>query len=252
MGNEIYYPLPLPSKCRLYKDVKPEDIKIRTLKGKDEKLIAEINSDNIERKLTTVLKGVLQGIDPIKLTLGDRMHIILWEIVNSFGKDHMIEVTCDHCGKTFQQTVDFSKIESVELPDDFQEPYSIELSDKRILNVRLFRVSDEISISDFEKSGKNSWSYRFAHTIVDDNLNIVEKEALIDDLPSIDTAKIRFVQEKFQHGPDMLTEYKCSCGGNGIVAVPFHPRLLLPYGQELASCVGTTISADVLPENVNN
>jgi hypothetical protein len=250
MSQEFYHPLELPTKCRLYPGTNPEDIQIRTLKGKDEKLIAEISYDNFEKKFVGVIKGILKGIDPLKLTLGDRMHIVLWEVINTFGAEYPTDIICEECGKKVKDTVDLSQIVSVGLPEDFVEPFPISLESGKVIHVKLFRVADEIAVADYEKAGRPSWSYRFATTIVDDGLNIIEKEAMIDDMSSKDLAKVRLVQEKYQHGPDMLVEYRCNCGGHGIYTIPFHPRMLLPYGKESVGHFGTAVPSNVLPKDV--
>ena len=82
-----HLPINLPSRCLTYRDsenksVNPSNVKVRTYQGSDEIYLAQINPINLERNYFEVLKSVLFGIDPLQLTLGDRMYLILWEYVN--------------------------------------------------------------------------------------------------------------------------------------------------------------------------
>lgn len=228
-----YKPITLPSKCLVYKDVDPTKIQIRTLRGKDEKLIAEVNYDNYERQLLTILRNVIQGIDPAKLTLGDRLYILVWEAINSYGKDFDVEHNCTECFERVTSTVDLSTLEVVELPDDFKEPYPIKLSTGDVVNLRLFRVEDEIKIAEYEKNDKASWLYRFAVPIVSEK-GIWDRVSFLENLPVKDMAAIRAFHNKFQHGPKMEATYTCrKCGGTGVVPVPFRTEMLFPYGNAL-------------------
>ena len=78
---ETYFTVKLPSKGLVYLDVEKDNakdqIQIRTFKGRDEKLIAEISSENFEKKFLTILQSVLKGIDPGKLTSGDRQALMI-------------------------------------------------------------------------------------------------------------------------------------------------------------------------------
>ena len=64
-----YYPVKLPSRCLLYSDIAKDNssdqIKIRSFKGRDEKLIAEISSDNFEKKLL-MAKSISEAKDARK------------------------------------------------------------------------------------------------------------------------------------------------------------------------------------------
>jgi len=233
-----YMNLELPSKCLVYGDVKPEQIQIRTLKGKDEKLIAELNYDNVEKKFLALLKNILRGIDPEELTIGDRMHIMLWEVINSYSKIYPVNLTCDICLNNVQIDADLSRLEVEELPNDFKEPHEIKLSNGDTVNLRLFRVKDQIRVEDYEKNRKNSWLYRFALTMIDDK-DVFARVNYLENLGVKDLAKIRAFHEKYFHGPDMKYKYECpECGEEGEVVLPFRLEFIFPYGEILAKYFG--------------
>lgn len=235
-----------PSKCLVYSDVdlkqNPDQIQIRTFKGRDEKLIAEISNDNFEKKFVTVLKGVLKGIDPADLTVGDRLYLVVWEAINSYSKIFAIDVECEHCWSKFVLDVDLSKLEVIELPKKFKEPYDIKLPiSGDIVKVRLLRVSDMLQINDLSRTGENVWLYKYALTMVNDK-TIWDNVDYLENLSTKDLMLIRGFHSKFEHGLKMETDYECpKCGGEGVMPVPFRLEILLPYGKKLERYTGDAI-----------
>jgi len=231
--EQNYTPLALPSKFKTYDNVDPTAVKIRVLKGKDEKLIAEITYDNIDRKFLDLMTKVIIGMDVKKMTLGDRRFIMVWLAINSYSKDFPVEFICQVCLQKIEYVVDLAKFEVLELPDDFHQPYTLTLSSGSTINVRLLTIEDEIKVADFEKAGHNSWLYRYALSIVNDK-KVLDNMEFLEALDVRDVAKIRAFQEKYDHGPVMSSVYECSkCGGNGKIAVPFRLEMLFPYGYAL-------------------
>ena len=241
--DEKYFQIELPSKCMVYKDVDPSVVEIRTFKGKDEKLISEISSENFEKKFVTVLKQVLKGIDPLQLTIGDELHLALWETINSYSKDFFVTHECEHCWKTSEVTVDLSTLEVVNLPDGFEEPKEVTLPESGdVVKLRLLRVADVIKTDEIVKMGKNVWLYRYALSIVDDEKGIWDKVTYLENMESKDLMHIRAFHDKHIHGPKMETSYECSnCGGVGLMPVPFRPDMLLPYGKTLSRYIGDAV-----------
>ena len=228
-----WFPLELPSKCQVYSDVLPETVQIRTLQGKDEKLIAEMSLDNFDAKFSVLLKNIVKGIPDTKnLTMGDRLHIVLWEAINSYSKDYPIKVTCSECLNEIDVTVDLSSINVTQLPDGFVEPVSRKLSTGNV-KLKLLRVADEIRIQEYEKAGKDSWLYRWALSMVDDK-QVWDRLPVLESMGVKDIAVIRAFQEEFKHGPDMKCNYTCpKCGGVGETLIPFRIGLIFPYGNSL-------------------
>jgi hypothetical protein len=239
--SENYIPVKLPSKCKVYEGVDPSQVTIRVLKGKDEKLIAEMTYENLDRKFNTVLKSVLKGVAPEKLTLGDRKFVLVWLAINSYGKLFPIELVCEHCVRKIMTEVDLSGFEVNELPDDYQQPYKLTLSDGKDIYVRLLTVEDELKVVDFEKTGANGWLFRYALGIVDQQLSDNQKVLMLEDMNVVDVAKVRAFHEEFDHGPVMEAPYKCGkCGGEGRVAVPFRIEMVFPYGPALKKHFGAS------------
>jgi hypothetical protein len=230
----------IPSKCLVYPE--KTEIKVRTFKGKDEKLIAEISSENFDSKFLVILKNVVTGIDCAKLTLGDRMYLALWQTINSYSKDFTIEAECEHCWKKSTYVVDLSTLDNIELPKDFKEPYQVKLpKSATTLNLRLLRAEDLIKVDELIKANQNVWLYRYALSIVNDK-TIWDNLDLLENMDTQDLMVIRAFHDKFNHGPKMETNYQCpNCGGVGVMPIPFRLEMLLPYGKELQRHIGNAI-----------
>jgi hypothetical protein len=242
-NNEKWLLLNLPSKCLAYENIDKSKLMIRPLKGKDEKLIAEISGDNFEKKFLAVLRQIVQGIDVEKLTLGDRLYIAIWEAMNSYSEKFFLKHECEHCWQSSEYAIDLSKLDIIELPDNYHQPYEIKLSESGdVVKVRLLTISDSIKIDEMDKSGQNVWLYRYALGLEFPEGNVFQKMEYLENLPVKDLAIIRAFHDKFYHGPKMEQKYECSkCGGTGIMPVPFQIKFLFPYGIELVRHFGSTI-----------
>lgn len=240
--SEVFLPITLPSQCLVYKDVDPSQIGVRTLKGKDELLIAEMSGSNFDKKFLILLKNVLKGIDPEKLTTGDKLYITIWLVINSYSKIFPIEFECEHCWQKAEYQVDLSTLKTNDLPGNFKEPYTVKLPKAGVeVDLRLLRYSDLLKVSEMEKQGKNPWIRQFALSLVNDK-NLFEKEEFLENLDGSDLAVIRCFHEKFFHGPKMEVVYECpKCGGTGVMPVPFRLEMLLPFGKRLEQYIGDAI-----------
>jgi len=243
MGNESFLPINLPSKCIPYDGIQPENITIRSYQGKDEIFLAEINPTNLSQKFLMVLKNVVRGIDPRRLTLGDRMYIMIWEYINSYSDTAKIKgVVCSHCWEDNEVTVNLLNLNKIELPDDFTQPYMIKLpvSGKEV-GLRLYTIEDEIETEKFEKKNPEGYLYQLARSIVSEDPVLRRMEEL-STLDTKDIAKIRAFHEKFHHGVDMRTIYTCpKCGEEDELEVPFRFDLIYPVGKTLTDTFGEGI-----------
>lgn len=233
-SGRTYYNLDLPSKFLVYK-VDPKTVGIAPLRGGDEEFIAEMNADNFEKQFIRVLDNVLVGINPRELTLGDRLYIMVWLTIHSYSKTVALKYKCSNCYSTVEvPDLDLSKLQVIDLPADFKEPYPFKLSDGKTVHLKLFRVSDEEKIFAVEKAGQPSWIYKYALTLVDDKMKEIDKLVFLQNLPSADFAAIRAFQEEFAHGPRMEVQVECSkCGTSEVVPVTFRLEYFFPYGKAL-------------------
>jgi len=238
-----FLPINLPSQCLPYAEVSPENITIRSYIARDEIYLAEINPINLEAKYLLVLKNVLKGIDPAKLTLGDRLYIMLWEYINSYSHTMKLGVTCSHCLQDSEIIVDLTKLDFVKLPDDFTSPHKVHLPDKnKDIHLQLLTVQDEIATERYSQTSPDGHLYKFARSIVNDEVDVLARMEDLGNLSAKDLAKIRAFQLKYYHGPDMLTKYTCSkCGEVDDVNVPFRLDFFYPDGKTLTDTFGEGI-----------
>lgn len=230
-SKEQYIPIILPSKCLTYEGIDVDNIKIRPFKGRDEALVAELTLENLKKKFATIIENVVQGIEPEKLTSGDAKHIILWEAINSYTRDYLIEIVCEHCLQKVQIVCDLGKINSVELPDDFNQPVEVKLSDRPV-NLRLLTIADEVASFDWAKAGKSTYLYSYALSIVDEATTILEKIEMLEDMSPADLNEIRRFHTKYEHGPDMEVLYTCPlCNYEGKLVLPFRLDTLLEFRE---------------------
>ncbi|MHA1692951.1 MAG: hypothetical protein ACTSU7_15105 [Candidatus Heimdallarchaeaceae archaeon] len=231
IDEEQYVPLSLPSKGLIYEGVNINDIMIRPFKGRDEELVAELTLENVKKKFVTIIKNVIQGIEPEKLTAGDAKYIMLWEAINSYTQDYPIKIICENCLQEIQVVVDLSKINSVELPDDFKQPFDIQLSNK-IVRLRLLTLADEVAIFDWTRTGKSAYLCSYARSIVDESTTLIDKIKMLEDMNTRDLNAIKNFHKKYDHGPDMEVPYTCSlCDYGGKIVLPFRLDRLLSFRE---------------------
>ena len=252
MSEYNYFTVSLPSKCLIYEGVDPATIQIRTLKGEDEKIMAEISSENFDKKYNVILSRVLKGIDPLQLTLGDRFYLVLWETINSYSKDFPVEFECASCWQKSEFNVDLSQLETIELDENYKEPCEITLPKSGdVVKLRLLRIKDLLEINDSEKAGRNVWLDRSALSLVDRG-SLADKLDYLGRLDTQDLEYIRGFQDAFEHGIKMETTYTCpKCGGTGVMPVPFRFEMLLSYGEILKQRVGDAIRTSILSPHVD-
>jgi hypothetical protein len=238
--EENYFELNLPSKLIPYKSEGVSKVEIRMLKGKDLKIIGEATTANFEKKFKLLLKNILRGIEPGRLTIGDRIYIVIWLTLNCHSNLFPIELMCEHCFRTDKDyKVDLGKLEKVLLPDDFQEPYSLKLPNGESVLLRLYRVDDQIQYMDYiEAKKEDDIIFKLAQVVVGDE-TIDKKVERLNGMSLQDIDLIRAFLEKYYHGVDMNASYTCKhCGGTGKTPVPFRIDLLFPAGALVAESLG--------------
>lgn len=234
-----YLPIQLPSKCIPY-GMSPSDITVRPYMGSDEIVLAQINPVNVESKYLQVLRSIVQGIDVTQLTLGDRLYIILWEYINSYSDFMKVRTVCTHCLESIEPMIDLKKLEKVELPDSFQQPYHIPLPSGSSVDLRLLTVGDQIEIEKFPNAAE-SYLFKWARSIVSEK-SVVETMYDLKKFGTRDLATIRSWHEKMYHGPDMVTKFQCpKCSNEEEVEVPFRLDFIFPDGQALTDTFGAGI-----------
>jgi len=237
-----FIPINLPSGCLVYPEVDPADIKVRAYQGRDEVYLAQINPVNLERNYFEVLKEVIQGVDPLQLTLGDRLYIIIWECINSYTDTIKVKTVCSHCMKDVEVSVDLRTLNSVSLPEDFKQPYPVTLPvSGEEVQLRLLTVEDDIAVEKYGKKNDDTMLYRFARSLVTED-DIVTTLKKFESMHAKDLIKIMGFHENFFHGPEMESSFDCpDCGEEDDVDVPFLTELFFQYGSRIKETFGEGI-----------
>lgn len=231
MSGDAYFDLNLPSAGRLY-DVGA--IKVRRLTAGDEKFLQDISALDFDVRFNQLLKnGVLQGIEPEKLSMGDRFYIVIWLARNSLNKDVLVSDVCEHCLAKLSVTVDLGSLEVITLPDSFVEPIKVMLGGK-LVDVRLLRVKDLLESFRRQQQDRDDVElFKFAQTIT--SMDVLSALEFVKTLSLTDFGRLKAVQVKFNHGVKLETTVKCQkCGGEGVVPVPFRFENLVPDVNALA------------------
>jgi len=218
---EDFVPISLPSRCAVYPGVDPKTVRIRTFLGEEEEKIQELGIGNPKKKLLEVLRSTITGVDPNILTSGDVAYVLLWQAINSYSPDFPVKLTCESCLRSVDVTVNLGDIESKELPDDFTQPYKVELSYTTV-KLRLKTILDDIEVYNFAEAGQSTYCYDYALTMVDDEVGAIERLQVLRAMKAQDLTKIRRFHNEFAHGPDYKAGYVCPlCDGQGEVIIPF-------------------------------
>lgn len=236
----------LPSKCLTYPELDPNKILLCQLTGEEERILSEVSTSNFDRKILEVLGNVLKGIEPERLTLGDRLYILVWQAMNCFSDVLPVTYICLNCENKVEVKTKFSTMEFSYLPDEYVEPVEKQLPSGKKVKLRLLTAGDEANAVDYENKGKDGWVYRYASSIVDEQ-DIVKRMMFYRDLSIKDTTAIRSFQDQYAHGPDMRVQAVCPrCGQEEIVSIPFRIEFLFPSGPEFIRYYGNGVSNNVV------
>lgn len=219
-----YVPVKLPSRCKPYEGVNPDNIKIRSFLGKEELIISGITKQNYDKRIVELLESVLQGIDANVLTLGDRLYLLIWEAMNSYGDEKKVAYKCETCGLDLVDGIKLSEIENEEWPEDpaLVYPAEITMSDGKKFTYRLLNNQDSIKISEWEAFGKNSHLYKYALSLSRSGMTLLEITNYLETVPSADLSLIRKMEGSFRHGPILEKKYVCKhCDSEGRIFLPF-------------------------------
>lgn len=229
--KKVYFDLDLPSAGRLYKT---EGVKIRQLVAGDEKFLQDLSAMDFDVRMNLLLKnGVLQGIEPEELSIGDRMYIIIWLARNCLSDMVPLQDVCQHCLTPISREVSLGELEIVKLPEAFKEPVSLKLSESTV-KVRLLRVKDLLATAKRAKQGRDDLDvFKMSRTVCsEDGSDMLEA---VSSVSLLDLGKIKAAQVKFFHGVKFEIKVVCeTCGGEGILPVPFRLEYLVSDVVKLA------------------
>lgn len=229
VGDGIYNILDMPCKGRLGY---PATITHRDILWKDEKILSGATEDTYIRTINRVVKGILDNPDYYEdISIFSRDYILVWLYVNNFESIRELTSTCE-CGQEDTVKVDLTELPVTPLNEGYQEPFPITLRNGNEVNLRVFRVRDEIYaeqyISEHEDSEEDLLDLMLISSIDiggDKELSLEEKVKWAEEnLTSRDMAMIRRFHDYYHFGIDETIKHNCSaCSKEVTGRLPFRP-----------------------------
>lgn len=248
-------PVELPSRGKLYSKypaVQDGWIHIRQYAAPEEALLAQINRENVQQVLNSIIDNCLQK-DQIKaedLTTEDAFYLLVWLRTNSYGPSYDIEVTCTHrdCGMgPDTYTINLAYLTVNYLEGDVKEPLNITLPTTKLqVEINCMRRKTEMLAQKRQADVKKWQNYpgdpaellKRAYSIVkiispdgsDETTDILEIEKFcLRFLPSKDSLYLDNQLEYYKHGVDINTTVQCHyCQRDIPVIVPPGPEFFRP------------------------
>ena len=230
-----HQPVELPSKGKLYSNPAIKDgwIHIREYAAPEESLLAQMNRENVQQVLNSVLDSCIKGenVKAEELTSEDAFYLLVWLRANSYGPMYDIDVTCPHRDCAFGPDTHTINLSSFTVnyftdEDNVEEPLVIELPKTKI-KVSLLCLRRETEL----KAAKRvpivqQWrgykgdptellkrAYSISKLILPDGEEVTNRldieKLCLQILPSSDSLYIDQQLETFNHGVDVRTEVTC-------------------------------------------
>lgn len=221
----------LPSKGLLYQDVTDDPdilegkIKIRPMTLTEEKILSTNRLIKTGQALDMVFRNCIKSkIDPLDLLSSDRLFLMFYLRGISYGNEYTFTLKCPNpaCGRQFRYTVDISKQEVKELPDDIEEPIRVELpKTKAVVYYHLPRGRDEIAMRKMQEQlvnandVDNSTTNRFLRLIDKietpdgDEISRKDMKAFLNSLIAYDVAYLREHMNEHDGGIEPIKDVIC-------------------------------------------
>lgn len=219
----------LPSKGILYGEKLPDGIvHVRPLTTREEKLLlsSRVRSGQL---MYDIVSGCIRAEDSNKLPfdqylVGDVVYLFLMIRTATYGADYTFFPSCKYCGHGMKVDIRVPHDLGIYiLEPGFTEPFEVELPVcKRKVGLRLFRISDEKDVQNYEKVRENrnednpGYVYRIAkHIATVDGSEIPVDEAMrfVEPLHAMDTEAIREGIIDHDCGVDLQMDRQCEgCG----------------------------------------
>lgn len=103
----------------------PKDFTIRAMTTVEEKLRLAGTGFEVIPQLIKACTVSPEDVDISELKLFDIQFLMYKLRIITYGPDYKLHLTCPHCGKEFDITLDLDELECTEIPEDFEEPFEI-------------------------------------------------------------------------------------------------------------------------------
>ena len=184
----------LPSKGRL--DNVSSEIVIRSMTTQEEKLRLGSTGRFFKTMSEIIDKCVVspENFHSYDLTINDFVFLLYKLRIVSYGNNYKVSLTCPECGKSFTTDQDLDKLNVVELPEEFSEPYDIGKlpRSKKKIGIKLLRTKEIDEIAREADAIKKK--YPDAKGDETYPLRLQKQIVLIDGEHVVDSIKAKFVQ----------------------------------------------------------
>lgn len=236
----------LPSKGKLYGPEFPSEIVIRSMTTFEEKM--RLGNQGFWRIMCDLLNAVCsfpEGFSAENLTLFDFYFLMYKMRTVSYGPEYKVKISCPKCGKSMTSKVNLDNLKTLEIPDDFIEPFKIGPlpRSKDTLLCKVVRVKDIINnerkAKDIlkkypEYKGDPLYILNKISEIVsvnDEEMSPYDIEKYVEEMAAMDSA---YFEQAYSHkmnniGLTTSCEDVCeSCGEELVFELPFNSEFFRP------------------------
>ena len=258
--NHAWIDAPLPSRGLFYGDKLPDGVvKIRKVTVAETALMQTGGMSGVER-LSTLIRSCCQfpkGFDPDQLLLTDRMALLLYQRIHTYGPLYHFTYRCPVCGKNAKSSANLVEELNTVTPSvveermrdagnaDFvlAEPFDVKLPDcGKTLSVRFLRGADEAAVLRYTKRnreaakgvlGDSPLIATIAASIVAvdgvPSPDLTQKELLVRSLTGLDEATLRIAVDQRETGIDTRLNVVCSqCSAENEIVLPMDTEFFRP------------------------
>jgi hypothetical protein len=239
--------IPLPSGGRLYANITTDQevlkgfIRMRQMTIKEEELLSTSRFAKTGSTTRMIISRCVESdIDAKDILLFDSNFLLFYLRKISYGDDYSFEIQCSNtiCEKKFEHKIKISELKFETLPENFEEPISVELPrSKYIVKVLLPRLyhSEEIYMRNMNRKKKSDdEDKRLVDNIVVTTVEILdpegkriersEYEEFLSSLPAMDRAALTKATN-YTTGVDRLENVECPyCGTDYSGTIPIGPE----------------------------
>lgn len=228
--NPTYEEIELPSKGLLYEGgLSNGKIHVRSMLTAEEKLFDRINKANFNDIIDQIIQRCTQeDIDVNSLTLGDKLFLLYWIRVKTYGPEYTVRIRCDNCGEENNFNISLSEFDIKYLNETITEeelskgiePIEVVLPETKIkvkIHIprnRDFKEATSISYVQMKKKGVALDPIFYQKLLCIDEIVLpnetgdilTQKEdfnliiEIFEKLPSKDNLYIDKVLKKYDHG----------------------------------------------------
>jgi len=228
----------LPSKGVTYGELIPGgQISIKPPTTDEVELFVEMNGPGYERNLTQLLRMLIVepvGINPAKLTSGDRTFLHIWTRMQ-LHDSYVINVGCPACGKLYENYYyKLADIPILPIDSDLGATEELELPVcKKKVTFRITTGEDDQAADELiAKRGIKKWTAKRSisiEAIEGGKVDYLGAAMWLGKIHASDSLFVKAYQDETYHGPDFANcPFTCECGVRSLIRLPFRPEFYFP------------------------